>query len=144
MPCSPREPNRRVLALDDEADVLDVVKALLESLGWEVTAVTAPEAAFRAFDERPYFLILSDIAMPRMDGYEFLNAVLERGVGSQLVFMTGFGYDPHHTLVKIRRGRHYPCLFKPFNRAKVAETVQAAYETYTRSLAEPSGPAGKS
>jgi CheY-like chemotaxis protein len=136
MPCSPKEPNRRVLALDDEADVLDVVKALVESLGWEVTAVTTPEAAFRALEERPYFLILSDIAMPRMDGYEFLNAVLERGVSSQLVFMTGFGYDPNHTLVKIRRGRHYPCLFKPFNRAKVAETVRAAYEAYTRGPAE--------
>ena len=39
--------------------------------------------------------------------------------------MTGFGYNPKHTLVKIYKTNRYPCLFKPFNRAKVAEAVEA-------------------
>ncbi len=140
MAFSKREPNRRILVLDDEVDVLEFLRIYLESMGWECTTVSTAESAFEALEKRPYFLILSDIAMPRMDGYEFMNEVIERKIPSQLAFMTGFGYDPNHTLVKIRRDHHYPCLFKPFNREKVAETVMKAWESYSAEIQAGSNP----
>jgi two-component system, sensor histidine kinase SagS len=131
-----KEPNRRVLVLDDEVDVLEFLRLFLEALGWEVTVASTPDAALRILERSPHFLVISDIAMPVMDGYEFMNEVVERKIPSKLAFMTGFGYDPNHTLVKIRKGHHYPCLFKPFNREKVAQTVRQAYESYTTDLTE--------
>jgi len=130
----PKTANRRVLALDDEAEVLEFLRLLLASLGWEVDTASTPDAAFALLEQQAYFLIITDIAMPRMDGYEFMHEVHQRAIPSQLVFMTGFGYDPNHTLVKIRRGHHYPCLFKPFNRERVKQTVQQAWETYSADL----------
>jgi DNA-binding NtrC family response regulator len=129
-----KENNRRILIIDDEADVLDFLKIFLESLGWEVATVMTPEAAFDLLLKRAYFLIISDIAMPKMDGYEFLSKIREMKYPCQIAVMTGFGYNPDHTLVKVNKAMRYPCLFKPFNRKKVAETVQQAYDKYHLDL----------
>lgn len=125
-----KEKNKRILAVDDEEDVLEFLKIYLESLGWEVTTISSTAEAFKELDERSYFLVLTDIAMPDMDGYEFISKVKEKNIPSQMALMTGFGYNPKHTLVKIYKTIRYPCLFKPFNRVKVAETVQAAWDLY--------------
>lgn len=129
-----KEKNRRILAVDDEVDVLEFLKIYLESLGWEVTTVSSTTEAFKKLDEETYFLVLTDIAMPDMDGYEFMSKIKEKSIPSQMALMTGFGYNPKHTLVKIYKTIRYPCLFKPFNRAKVAETVQAAWNLYHQDL----------
>lgn len=132
-----KEKNRRILIVDDEIDVLDFLKIYLESLNWEVTIVSSTAEAFSLLDEKTFFLVLTDIAMPEMDGYEFINQIKERGIPSCLALMTGFGYNPKHTLVKIYKTNRFPCLFKPFNRAKVAEAVQDAWEEYHADLTPP-------
>jgi FixJ family two-component response regulator len=71
-----------------------------------------------------------------MDGHEFITKLQENKVPSEVALMTGFGYNPKHTLVKIYKTVRYPCLFKPFNRAKVAEAVQAAWDKYHLGLLE--------
>jgi DNA-binding NtrC family response regulator len=129
-----KEKNKRILAVDDEEDVLEFLKIYLESLGWEVTTVSSTAEAFKELDEKSYFLVLTDIAMPDMDGYEFISKIKEKNIPSQMALMTGFGYNPKHTLVKIYKTIRYPCLFKPFNRAKVAETVQNAWDQYHQDL----------
>jgi len=139
MSSSEKERNRRILVVDDEADVLEFLRMFLESLGWE--AATAPSAAeaVRELERNPYFCVLSDIAMPDMDGYEFMNLINEKRITSEVVLMTGFGYNPNHTLVKVNKNLRYPCLFKPFDRARVAATVQQAWQAYHGLSADKGG-----
>jgi DNA-binding NtrC family response regulator len=120
--------------VDDEADVLDFLSMYLSSLGWEITTVSSAALALDEMDKRPYFLVLTDIAMPDMDGYEFISCIKRKRIPSQLVLMTGFGYNPDHTLIKINKSIRYPCLFKPFDRAKVAEMVQKAWDEFNNPL----------
>jgi DNA-binding NtrC family response regulator len=127
---SSTEKNKRILVVDDEVDVLEFLRIYLESLDWEVTTVSTTQQAFEELDSKPYFLVLTDIAMPDMDGYEFINKIKEKNYGCQIALMTGFGYNPKHTLVKIYKTIRYPCLFKPFNRAKVTEAVKNAFSAY--------------
>jgi len=127
---SSAEKNKRILVVDDEVDVLEFLRIYLESLDWEVTTVDTTQQAFQELDSRPYFLVLTDIAMPDMDGYEFISKIKEKNYGCQIALMTGFGYNPKHTLVKIYKTIRYPCLFKPFNRAKVTEAVNNAFHVY--------------
>lgn len=134
MSSSIKEKNNRVLVVDDECDVLDFLKIYLESQGWEVTTISSTAEAFKELDLRPYFLVLTDIAMPDMDGYEFISKIKEKQIPSQMALMTGFGYNPKHTLVKIYKTIRYPCLFKPFNRVKVTEAVQNAWNTYHEDI----------
>ncbi len=129
-----KEKNRRILVVDDELDVLDFLKIYLESQGWEVTTISSTNEAFTELESKAYFLVLTDIAMPEMDGYEFISKIKEKNIPAQMALMTGFGYNPKHTLVKIYKTIRYPCLFKPFNRVKVTEAVQNAYKMYHAEL----------
>lgn len=122
--------NKNILVVDDESDVLEFLKIYLESLGWNTICVETTAKAFEELARNFIFLILTDIAMPEKDGYEFISELKQSGVPSQLALMTGFGYNPNHTLVKINKLSKFPCLFKPFNREKLAETIQKAWETY--------------
>jgi two-component system, sensor histidine kinase SagS len=130
MNLSAKEKNHRILAVDDEQDVLDFLKMYLESLGWEVTVAASVADALQELDKGKFFLIFSDIAMPDMDGYEFISAIKNRGVDSKIALMTGFGYNPNHTLIKINKDVKHPVLFKPFDRARVADTVLKAWQEY--------------
>jgi two-component system, sensor histidine kinase SagS len=132
-----KEVNKRILIVDDEIDVLDFLKIYLESLGWEITIVSSTDEAFQVLGQKTFFLILTDIAMPEMDGYEFINQIKDKEIPSQLALMTGFGYNPKHTLVKIYKTNRYPCLFKPFNRNKVSEAVLLAWNEYHADLVPP-------
>jgi two-component system, sensor histidine kinase SagS len=125
-----KEPNKRILILDDEEDVLDFLKIYLGSFGWETMLASTTTEAFAFLDSTSFFLVITDIAMPEMDGYEFIGKLKDKGVPSQVCLMTGFGYNPKHTLVKIYKTSRYPCLFKPFNRVKLTEAVQDAYNLY--------------
>jgi DNA-binding NtrC family response regulator len=131
---SEKKQNKRILIVDDEVDVLDFLKIYLTGMGWEVTTASTIDEAFKALESSYFFLVITDIAMPEMDGHEFIMKLRERTFPSEVALMTGFGYNPKHTLVKIFKTVKYPCLFKPFNRVKVAETVQAAWVKYNNGL----------
>ena len=130
MNSSEKEWNKHVLVVDDELDVLDFLKLYLSGLGWEVSIASTIDEAFKMLENESFFLVITDIAMPEMDGHEFINKLQDRHIFSEVALMTGFGYNPKHTLVKIFKTIKFPCLFKPFNRAKVAETVQEAWNRY--------------
>jgi two-component system, sensor histidine kinase SagS len=131
-----KKPNKRILVVDDELDVLEFLKIYLSGQGWEVSIASTIDEAFGLLEAEPYFLVITDIAMPEMDGHELISKLHEHNVFSEVALMTGFGYNPKHTLVKIFKTIKYPCLFKPFNRAKVAETVKEAFDKYHTGLSE--------
>jgi len=130
MNCSKKAENKSILVVDDELDVLDFLKIYLESLGWNVTTCESTTHAFSELESQNFFLVITDIAMPDMDGYEFVNEMKSRQIGSQVVLMTGFGYNPNHTLVKLNRAVKYTIIFKPFDRAKLSAAVQKAFDLY--------------
>jgi DNA-binding NtrC family response regulator len=130
MSLSEKEKNHRILVVDDETDVCGFLTMYLSSLGWEVTTASSAALALKELENNTFLLVMTDIAMPDMDGYEFISHVKQKLIGSRLVLMTGFGYNPDHTLIKINKSIRHPCLFKPFDRAKVADTVLKAWQQY--------------
>ena len=128
--------NRNILIVDDETDVLDLLKIYLESHSWKVVTVSSPSEAFGQLQKKAFFLILTDIAMPDLDGYEFITKIEEKRIPSHIALITGFGYNPKHTLVKINAKRKYPIFFKPFKfkKTKLKDTIQRAWEEYHKDL----------
>jgi len=103
---------RRILLVDDNEDAAWSLGELLRLLGHEVDVVySGPEAIERAIARRPEVVLL-DIGMPGMDGYEVARRLKESGAleGALLIAMTGYGQDRdrersraegfHHHLVK--------------------------------------------
>jgi two-component system CheB/CheR fusion protein len=82
-----------VLVVDDSADTTEMVQHLLEIGGATVTAVTSGFEALRVAGQKQFDVILSDISMPGMDGFEFLNRLREVPGYQDLpaVALTGFG-----------------------------------------------------
>jgi PAS domain S-box-containing protein len=65
----------RVLAIDDEEDALNLLRVVLETAGAEVTTVTSPVAALERIGAlRPQVLVV-DLGMPELDGFEFISRV---------------------------------------------------------------------
>ncbi len=84
----------RVLIVDDTADTRDAFKMLLELEGAAVTALASGTQALESAAHEPFDLLLSDIAMPGMDGYQMIRA-LRAATGPNAkavaVALTGFG-----------------------------------------------------
>ncbi|MFM8892679.1 MAG: response regulator, partial [Planctomycetia bacterium] len=85
-----------------------------------------PEAAsmVRACGAESYDVIIADIRLPDMSGYEFLMRLREFRDTVPLVLMTGFGYDPGHSIVKARQAGIDLVLFKPFRIDQLLDTVE--------------------
>ncbi len=82
---------RKILAVDDETDLLLIVKTALTSEGFDVvTATNGPDALALAEDERPDCILL-DVMMPEMNGFEVLQALRENPATERIpvIMLTG-------------------------------------------------------
>lgn len=71
-----------------------------------------------------YDVIISDIRLPDMSGHQLLLRLQERLDPVPLILMTGFGYDPGHSIVKARQAGIDLVLFKPFRVDQLLDTVE--------------------
>ncbi|WP_164017236.1 ATP-binding protein [Pyxidicoccus trucidator] len=116
---------RRVLAVDDEPRVLDLLRRLLR--GHElVTAANGREALERLRVDRAFDLILCDLMMPELTGVDVYEAVRESwpGLQERIVFVTGGAFTPDTQRFLQQVGN--PTLTKPFEPAHVRDLVAAA------------------
>lgn len=74
----PEQPNLdglHILIVDDETDALDLITVELAQHGAEVKGVTTAEEALKALEQNKFDLLISDIGMPKMDGYELIRRI---------------------------------------------------------------------
>jgi len=122
----------RVLVADDEAKIRRVLGDVLRHRGAEVTLCENGQQAVEAIgrverhDEPPFDLVLSDIKMPDRNGYEVFSAVRRTLPGVPVILMTGFGYDPHHSIVRASQEGLQAVLFKPFQVERLIEELHKA------------------
>jgi CheY-like chemotaxis protein/GAF domain-containing protein len=117
----------RVLVVDADDQVRAAAHSLLERYGCTVeTARDGVESAsmVRACGAESYDVIIADIRLPDMSGYDLLLKLREQQESIPLVLMTGFGYDPGHSIVKARQAGVDLVLFKPFRVDQLLDTVE--------------------
>jgi DNA-binding NtrC family response regulator len=81
----------RVLVIDDEQEVCDLVRAALERQGMSVTACTSAERALDRAAAEPYDAVLTDLAMPEMDGIEVCQRIADMNPALPVIVVTGHG-----------------------------------------------------
>ena len=69
--------NRKILIIDDDADLSMIITDMLESKGFEVSCAVSSEEAFDVLSERSFDLILLDINLPDSDGFEICRQLRE-------------------------------------------------------------------
>lgn len=133
---------RNVLVADDEPAVRRVIADVLRNRGAKVeacdngaTAIERLRAA--AAVEQPYDLVISDIKMPDRNGYEVFSAARAAMPNVPVILMTGFGYDPSHSIVRASQEGLQCVLFKPFQVERLLEEVRSAMRKYDDSDQKP-------
>jgi DNA-binding response OmpR family regulator len=71
-----------------------------------------------------YDAIISDIRLPDMSGHQLMLRLRELSERVPLILMTGFGYDPGHSIVKARQAGLKHVLYKPFRLDQLLEAVE--------------------
>src|ERR671910_1457950 len=84
------ERTRRILVVDDDADVISTFKMILEMNGVEVDAYTNPTLALSNFKPNSYGLLLLDIRMPVMNGFELFRKMKSIDSRVEVCFITAF------------------------------------------------------
>lgn len=90
------EPRGTVLVVDDVPDVTEMIELLLKHAGYSVATADSAKDALRLARRNRYDLVISDIGMPEMNGYEFATALRELAAYNQtpLIAVTGYSeYD---------------------------------------------------
>jgi DNA-binding NtrC family response regulator len=106
-------PRSRILVVDDDPASREMLARVLSAEGHQVKTAADGREALGALDRDGADLVVSDIRMPELDGYELADRMRECAPGVPLVLVTAFG-DVEGALQAIRRGA-YDYLSKPYD-----------------------------
>ena len=131
----------RVLVIDDDAGVRLVMCDLLETLGCDADEAETGAQGVTLFDRHRYDVVVTDLKMPGLTGWDVVAAVRTRRPTMPIVMVSGFA-----TLADIERARREELVFleKPFHRAEFKEAItQALHRGVSREESPPRKPLSK-
>ena len=114
----------RILIVDDEPDILNALARMLTSEGHDVDCAASAEEALELLDRMSFDLVLTDLSMPRVDGFELLSRMRQRRDDTPTLVISGAGSV--ETAVKAIRLGALDFLEKPIHRERLLLTVQNA------------------
>ncbi|HWE01762.1 MAG TPA: response regulator [Tepidisphaeraceae bacterium] len=118
-----------VLVADDEPNIRNTISDVLRKYGAKVTTACNGVEAIAFLEHTEFNLVLSDIKMPDKTGYDVFAFARKKWESVPVVLMTGFGYDPNHSIVRATQEGLQAVLFKPFRVEKLMAEVRKALES---------------
>jgi len=108
----------RILLVDDEGPLLDLLKRYLERLGYEVDSFLTPADALAQFESDPerYALVLTDLTLPGMSGDEMIARMQERSPQLRAIVSSGYPHEATDGRTRF--------LQKPFLPKMLAEQIE--------------------
>jgi two-component system, NtrC family, response regulator PilR len=117
----------RILVADDESGLREMLSVLLRRAGYEVDAVDGCKVALeRLASERPYDLVISDLAMPDGSGMQVLERAKQRDQALEVIMITAFATTEQ--AVEAMRLGAYDYVQKPFKNSELLAQVEKALE----------------
>jgi DNA-binding NtrC family response regulator len=121
--------NIRALIVEDNDDMRDLIKLLLEEAGYETLAAADGREALKYIENDREFidLVITDVQMPEVTGHEILAALRERRGETPVIVITAFG-SVEQAVAMVKSGA-FQYLTKPFNKATLLSLVEKALES---------------
>jgi DNA-binding NarL/FixJ family response regulator len=126
----------RILVVDDEADCQTVLAMYLESQGYRVQSATSGIEALSIFESDPPDLVISDVMMPEMDGFEFCRRLRRTRLGQLIPFIFLSGQGEIESKVEGHSIGADDYLVKPFQSEEILAKVKGQLERSHRIHAE--------
>lgn len=118
----PRSNMPRILVVDDEEAVRELMREILEDDGFEVTVAREGHEALSIFEKKSFDAVFTDVGMPGMSGWELARAIRERNDSVPLAVITGWGEVVGANDKEAARVDWV--LTKPFSMAQISEITQ--------------------
>ena len=119
-----------ILAVDDDASILDVVQGSLDIQGYHADFASDGNKAIEILKNSNYNLLISDIQMPGANGVEVAAILNQLGTGIRIIFITGGAKED--TVLKAIKERPFGFLEKPFSPDELLKIVDEAYNLWTK------------
>jgi two-component system NtrC family response regulator len=124
-----------IQVVDDEFDILNVIKLYLRRVGLNVFGFTDPNLALEHFriNCKDYILVVSDIRMPGMNGFEFVRKVKEISPAIKVLIMSAFEVNSTELSIGLGGAKIEGFIQKPISLRKLNIIVQKQLEIKTLS-----------
>ncbi|MBE0596501.1 MAG: sigma-54-dependent Fis family transcriptional regulator [Desulfuromonadales bacterium] len=121
-----KEPKHRILIVDDEESLREILSIMLHREGYQVDAVADGAQAVARLREVTYDLVISDIKMPRLNGFELLRHIKERTPETVVIMITAFS-STEEAVEAMKQGA-YDYITKPFKNEEIKLIIKNALE----------------
>jgi len=112
----------KILIIDDQECMRSIMTNMLESEGFEIQAAEDGEQALDLLSKADYDLIVSDVNLPRMDGFQFMRKARESHPSLPAIFATGV-LEETAKLGAESLGNS-EVIFKPYNKEAILEAIK--------------------
>lgn len=116
----------KVLVIDDEAGMCNLISTVLGGEGYAVTATQKPQEGLAAVKKESFDLVITDLRMPRMSGIELLQAVKEAAPSVPVILITAYSTVDSAVQAMKRGAADY--VAKPFKNAELLAAVENVLE----------------
>lgn len=114
---------REILIVEDDATLRRILRDVLTIKGYEVFVASDGEQGCRLFSEHDVDLVIADVMMPRMDGFEMVRRMRESGANTQFIFLSAL--DSADDVVEGFRAGGHDYLRKPFDMSELLVRVES-------------------
>ena len=129
----------RIMFVDDEKDILSTVKRGLESnQAFKVDTFASGESALQAFQNHPenyYDLVITDIRMPRMNGFDLYRRIKEKNPSMKIAFITAFEINKEEFNKVMPSVNVIDFISKPLSVSKLITKLKTLLTSYPQSQA---------
>lgn len=119
---------KRILVIDDEEQICEMLHKKLESAGYEVDKAPNGKVGLKLFREKPFDLVISDIFMPEKEGLETIRELRNDFPELKIIAITGGYSSGPDELLNVARmlgaDRTFP---KPFKLKEIVETIDELF-----------------
>jgi two-component system NtrC family response regulator len=117
---------QKILVIDDDESLRRVLEYTLQEEGYEVFTAASGEEGLELFEERQPALVITDMKMPGINGFQVLKEVKERSAEALVIIVTAFGEVD--AAVKAMKLGAYDFITKPLSRDELKLTVKKALQ----------------
>jgi PleD family two-component response regulator len=119
-------PKPRILLIDDEVWIREFLSEVLQDEGYEIEAIGDNAESLERIDHGPYDLIITDINMPHVNGFQVLKRAKAQSYRPEVLLITGQGST--ESAVRAVKYGAFDYLVKPIDSTRIGVTIEQALE----------------
>lgn len=118
---------KKIMVVDNEPDIVDLTRTVLEVGGFNVVTASSGEECLRKIEDEPVDLILLDIMMPGMSGWDVFNRIKNLSINTKVAFLSVLEISEKRKQVLLNEGLA-DYIMKPFDKDTLLDRVDKILE----------------